>query len=151
MNIGGSANINLLAIIVTDLLLFMHLALAGGVYKRWYLNVIEYSFFLNLGVLAAATFYTTVTGRGQTAVAYTSVSIAFAMFIIIVVFHMFMKFKFSRVSSRTSANLLNKVKSKASAALRKPCYKLRKHPNIHPRVIHATVELRESLLDYCSQ
>ena len=152
MNIGGSANINLLAIIVTDLLLFMHLALAGGVYKTWHLNVIEYSFFLNLGIFSSATLYTsTVTGRGQTAVVYTSVSIAFAMFIIIVVFHMCMKFKFSRVSSRTSANLLNKVKSKASAALRKPCYKSRKHPNIHPRVTHATVELRESLLDYCSQ
>ena len=148
VNIRESADINLLAIIVTVLLL---LALAGSVYKRWYLNVIEYSFLLNLGVLAAATFYTTVSGQGQTAVAYTSVSIAFATFIIIVVFHMFMKFKFSRVSSRTSANLLKKVKAKASAALRKPCYKLRKHPNIHPRVTHATVELRESLLDYCSQ
>ena len=120
-----------------------------------HLNIIEYSFFLNLGILSSATLYTsTVTGRGQTAVAYTSVSIAFATFIIIVVFHMLMKFKFSRVSSRTSANLLKKVKAKESeliSALRKPCYKLRKHPNIHPRVTHATVELRESLLDYCSQ
>ena len=151
LNIHESADINLLAIIVTVLLL---LALAGSVYKRWYLNVIEYSFLLNLGVLAAATFYTTVSGEGQTAVAYTSVSIAFATFIIIVAFHMFMKFKFSRVSSRTSANILKKVKAKVSeliSALRKPCYKLKKHSNIQPGVSHNSVELRESLLEYCSQ
>ena len=151
VNIRESADINLLAIIVTVLLL---LALAGSVYKRWYLNVIEYSFLLNLGVLAAATFYTTVSGQGQTAVAYTSVSIAFATFIIIVVLHMFMKFKFSWVSSQTSANLLKKVKAKVSeliSALRKPCYKLRKHSNIQPGVSHNSVELRESLLEYCSQ
>ena len=151
VNIRESADINLLAIIVTVLLL---LALAGSVYKRWYLNVIEYSFLLNLGVLAAATFHTTVSGQGQTTVVYTSVSIAFAIFIIIVVLHMCMKFKYSRLTSRTSANLLKKVKPKASeliSAVRKPCYKLRKHSNIQPGVSHNSVELRESLLEYCSQ
>jgi len=33
LNIRGSANINLLAISVTVLLLFMHLSVTGGVYK----------------------------------------------------------------------------------------------------------------------
>ena len=48
MNIRGNANINLLAIIVTVLLLLMHVVLVGSVYKKWHLNVIEYSFILNL-------------------------------------------------------------------------------------------------------
>ena len=151
MNIRESADVNLLAIIATVLLL---LALAGSVYKTWYLNVIEYFFLLNLGVLSSATLYTTIIGRGQTAVVNTSVSIALATFIIIVVFHTFMKFKFSQVSSWTSANLLKKVKAKASELIsppRKPCYKMRKHSNIQPEVSHNSVELRESLLEQCSQ
>ena len=56
LNIRGSANINLLAISVTVLLLFMHLSVTGGVYKTWHLNIIEYFFFLNLGVLSSATY-----------------------------------------------------------------------------------------------
>ena len=92
MNIRGSASINLLAIIVTLFSLLVYVALAGSIYKKRYLNVIEYSFFLNLGILASGTLYTsTVTGQGQTAVAYTSVSIAFVLFIIIVVFHILTK------------------------------------------------------------
>jgi len=75
-----------------------------------YLNVIEYLFLLNLGVLSSATLYTTIIGRGQTAVANTSVSIALATFIIVVL-HTFMKFKFSQVSSWISANLLKKSES----------------------------------------
>ena len=67
-NIYGRVDLNLLAIVVIVLLLFMHLALAGGVYKSWYLNVIEYSF-LNLGILASAT---TVAEWGQSAVVHTS-------------------------------------------------------------------------------
>ena len=156
MIVGGSANINLLAIIVTDLLLFMHLAFAGGVYKTWYLNAIEYFFLLNLGILAAATLYTsTVTGRGQTAVAYTSVSIAFVLFIIIVVFHILTKLKSSQHYNWSSVNIVRKLRvrlSKLRSALRKLCCKQAKpHHNTQPKVTHASVELRESLLDYCSQ
>ena len=155
MNTHGSADINLLAIIVTVLLLFMHLALASGVYKIWYLNAIEYSFFLNLGVLAAATFYTTVTGRGQIALAYTSVSIAFAIFILTVVFHTIMKIKSLELCNWISVNILRKVKVKVSKlrlALRNFCYKQGSpHHNTQPRITHDSVELRESLLEYCSQ
>ena len=148
MNIRGSANINLLAISVTVLLLFMHLAVTGGVYKKLYLNIIEYSFFLNLGILASATLYTTVTGQGQTAVAYTSVSIAFVLFIIIVVFHILTKLKSTQHCNWTSVNILSKFRS----ALKKLCCKERRsHQNTQPTVTHATVELRESLLEYCSQ
>ena len=94
LNTHGSADINLLAIIVTVLLLFMHVVLIGSVYKTWFANVIEYSFFLNLGILASAT---TVTKWAQTAVVYTSVSIAFALFILIVVYHTFTRLKSSQL------------------------------------------------------
>ena len=142
-------------IIVTVLLLFMHLAVTGGVYKKLYLNIIEYFFFLNLGILASATFYTTVTGQGQIAVAYTSVSTAFALFIIIVAFHILTKLTSSQHCNWISVNIVRKLRvklSKLRSALRKLCCKERRpHQNTQPRVTHATVELRESLLEYCSQ
>ena len=156
LNILGSANINLLAIIVTVLLLFTHLSVSGGVYKTWHLNIIEYSFFLNLGVLSSATLYTsTVTGRGQTTVVYTSVSIAFALFIIIVVFHILTKLKSLQHCNWSSVNIVRKLRvklSKLRSVLKKLCCKERSSlHNTRPRVTHATVELRESLLEYCSQ
>ena len=71
MNTRGSAEMNLLAITFTVLLLFMHGILAGSIYKTWYLNIIEYSF-LNLGILASATFYTTVWARSNCSCIYFS-------------------------------------------------------------------------------
>ena len=131
--------------------LLVYVALASSIYKKWYLNVIEYSFFLNLGVLASATLYTsTVTGQGQTAVAYTSVSITFALFIIIVVFHILTKLKSTQHCNRISRKL--RVKLSLRSALKKLCCKERRpHQNTQPRVSHNSVELRESLLEYCSQ
>ena len=153
MNIRGSANINLLVIIVTVLLLFMHVVLVGSVYKKLYLNIIEYSFFLNLGVLASGTLYTsTITGQGQTAVAYTSVSIAFVLFITIVVFHILTKLKSTQHCNWISVRKLKVKLSKLRSALKKLCCKEKRlHQNTPPKVTHATVELRESLLEYCSQ
>ena len=154
-NTQGNADINLLTISLTVLSLFVYLAVTGGVYKTWALNIIEYSFFLNLGVMASATFYTTVTGQGQTAVAYTSVSIAFTLFIIIVVFHALIKLKSTQQYNWISVNIVRKLQvmlSKLRSALRKLCCKQKNpHQNTKPRVTHATIELRESLLEYCSQ
>ena len=152
MNTQGNADINVLTISLTVLSLFVYLAVTGGVYKTWSLNIIEYSFFLNLGVLASATFYTTVTMRSQIAVAYTSVSMAFAAFIIIVVFHLLTKFKSSHRYNWLSVNILRVRLSRLKSTLRKLCCKQRKlHTTTQPRVTHGTVELRESLLEYCSQ
>ena len=151
-NTQGSADINVLTISLTVLSLLVYLAAAGGVYKTWSLNIIEYSFFLNLGVLASATFYTTVTMRSQIAVPYTSVSIAFAAFVIIVVFHLQTKFESSHCYNWMSVNILRVKLSRLKSTLRKLCCKKRRlHKTTQPRITHGTVELRESLLEYCSQ
>ena len=153
MNIYGSSEINLLAIVVIVLLLFMHLALAGGVYKSWYLNVIEYSFFLNVGILASAT---PVAEWGQIAVVYTSVSIAFALFIVIVAFHTLTTLKSLQLCNWISINNLKVKVPELRSALRKLCCKWRSahhstQPSTQPGVSHFSIELRESLLEYCSE
>ena len=156
MNTRASSDVNLLAIIITVLSLLVYLAITGGVYKAWHLNIIEYTFFFNLGVLASATLYTIINGQGQIAVAYTSVSIAFVLLIIIAMFHLLRKLKISHHCNWISANFFTNMLSKLRPAVKKLCYKQKNpHQNIHhntqQRVTHATVELRESLLEYCSQ
>ena len=73
--------------------LFGWLALSGMVYKSWHLNAIEVSFILNLGILAAATYYVKVSGGSQAAVAYISVGIAFLTFVGVVTHHLYMRIK----------------------------------------------------------
>ncbi len=60
----------------------------GSMYKKWYNNVLESSFILNLTILAAATLQVKVEGGNQTAVVYTSVSIAFVTFLGIIMYHL---------------------------------------------------------------
>ena len=67
-NISGDDSINLLVISLTTFL--------GKAYKSWYLNALELSFILNLGILAVATYHVNHSGGSQVAVAYTSVGIA---------------------------------------------------------------------------
>ena len=94
-NALGDPAINLLAITVVSYCLLL---LAGGVlavYKTWILNVLECSFYLNLGILSVATLYVRYTGGSQGAVTYTSVSIAFAKFVAIFVYHIYQQLKSS--------------------------------------------------------
>ena len=68
----------------------------GGVYKNWWLEVLESSFILNLGILAAAEnrlgFSPKWSGRNQTA-AYISLSIAFVTTIGIFAYHIYLQIR----------------------------------------------------------
>ena len=79
-------SVNLLAIIVGTGILVVWAWVSGGVYKNWCLDALEGSFALNLIILAAATYHVTHSRGNQLAVGYTSVSIALATFIGILVF-----------------------------------------------------------------
>ena len=87
-NTLGDPSVNLLAIGSVSAILPMVYALLGNrIYKTWYLNTLELSFIVNLCILALATIYIRSTGGNQNAVTYTSVSIAFATFVGIVIYH----------------------------------------------------------------
>ena len=80
-------SINLLAILVGIGILVVWAS--GSVYRNWCLDALEGSFALNLIILSAATMYiyhVSPSNTDQLAVGYTSVSIAFATFIVILVF-----------------------------------------------------------------
>ena len=86
-NVLGDPSINLLAITCSMLGLAVVLQLIGRIYQKWYLDIIETSFILNLGILATATFFVRERGGYQAALTYTSVGIAFATFCAILVYH----------------------------------------------------------------
>ena len=95
-NVNGDTSVNILAIAVcliglqTTFVLFT-------VYKAWYLNVLEASFIINLLVLAVGTYYVEISGGNQSALTYTSVSVAFATFSGIVIYHSCLQIKDSKL------------------------------------------------------
>ena len=85
------SSINLMLTIVASILLSSFPSITGRLYKNKYLSVLENSFFVNLGVLAAGTYYikSRLAGGSQEALVTTSVGVAFFQFAGIVVFHSF--------------------------------------------------------------
>ena len=88
LNPQQDPSINLLTIVVTTSSLVAWAWVSGGVYRNWSLDALECSFVLNLITLSAATFFVNHSGGNQLAVGYTSVSIALATFIGILVFQL---------------------------------------------------------------
>ena len=80
--------INLLTILIVTGILQLWAWVGGGVYRNWCLDALEGSFALNLIILVGATGYVRIVGGYQLAVAYTSISIAFATFIGILAFQL---------------------------------------------------------------
>ena len=88
LNPQQDPSVNLLAILVGVGILHLWAWVSGGVYRNWCLDALEGSFALNLNILAAATFFVNNSRGNRVAVGYTSVSIAFATFIGILVFQL---------------------------------------------------------------
>jgi len=165
-NVTANLAVNLLATILTAFSLLAHGAIAGQVYKRWYLNMIEYSYFLNLGVLACAIFYTRASGQeatlhhsgttvhSQKVVMYTSVVIAIGTFIFIVMIHIVRKVTSfqpcNRLISETIILRLSKLRGRVKLAVSRKhqCHCQSPPSPAHDEVI--AIQLRESLLEYCT-
>ena len=90
-NTTGNPLINVLAISVSMSCLFAYLSLIGGVYKLWWLNIIETSFILNLLILSMATFYQINAAISIKPITYTSTGITLALFVAIILYHIVMK------------------------------------------------------------
>ena len=77
----------LIAVTVVSSFLTLWDSYLGHAYKNWLLSLLESSFFVNLTILCASTYYAKLIKNGQAAVIYTSISIAFVEFIAIVCYH----------------------------------------------------------------
>ena len=88
LNPQQHSNANLLVILVGAGIFQLWAWVSGGVFRNWCLDALEGSFVLNLITLAAATFFVKLSQGNQLAVGYTSVSIALATFMGILVFQL---------------------------------------------------------------
>ena len=97
VNILGDPAINLLAIVIAVLCLFLYLTLFGSMYRNPHLTKVEFLFHANLLLTAVVTLYARFTGGNQEIVAHTLVSITLIGFAGILCYHILLALKTSSV------------------------------------------------------
>ena len=108
-------NANLLTISTFCLVLMSIIGTTRGVYTNRWLDVLEISFILNLGVFSAATYHNKLTKGDQTVTAYLSISVAFITFLGIVSYLSFQRLmKITRFKK-----MVNVIKEKARDKFKK--------------------------------
>ena len=145
VNVFGDPAISLLTIIVTTFCIYYFTITFGGVYKNIIMNMIEYSFFLNLGILSSATLFTTLTDRDQTAVVYTSVATAFATFMIITFYHILVRVTKEQWRQRFTERAISKLRTIKPTIKGKNNQQNQQNQN-NPANHNPWIELREPLL-----
>ena len=142
-NVTGDPSTNLLAIIIVTTCLFAYLALFAGVYKTWLLNVLEYSFFLNLIIVSAAALYATSTNGAVRIVTLVSVSTTLSISGLIVAYKCFTAIvKILKFDKKVGAMYFWKKKELETTG------NVRQNVALLDHVTHSVVELKEPLLEY---
>ena len=149
---SGNSALQLLGIILVVFFLFAYLAFVGGVYKTWPLNLLEYSFFLNLAALSAGTLYCLTVESNTHAITQASVGFVFISTVLITLYHCQLRDKylkrkllsvyktFIRNRIRRAYNVLNNGNDPASHS------DINKEDIIPLKVTYSVVELEEPLL-----
>ena len=141
LNSLGDRSVNLLSISSAAVGIITVGFLTETIYKNWYLSALEVSFIVNLGILASATYHVSLTGGNQAAVAYISIGIAFATFIAICIYHLYLQMEDNSIWKWMSKSVYNISKRKTQYNDLENSTK----PSIVPTT--SSVELREPLLD----
>ena len=108
VNALGSPSVNLLTISSASLGLALISRFSSQIHSQRFLDILEGSFILNLGVLAAATHHVMQAGGNQAAVTYLSVSIAFAEFLGIVIYHAYLQIKETKAWRKSARVTMHK-------------------------------------------
>ena len=146
VNVFGDPAVSLLTIIVTTFCIFFSTITFGGIFKNILLTLIEYSFFLNLGILSSATLFTTQTDGDQTTMVYTSVGIAFATFIIITIYHILVRVTKKQQRQRFTEWVISKLRT-VKFAVKEKKYQNNQNNPIQTAKHNQLIELREPLLE----
>ena len=109
----GNASGNLLAIVSVTAGLLILSWLRVNIYESLFNDFLEAAFLLNLCILAAGTYHVKEIGGNQAALAYTSVGIAFVLFICILLYHMYLRLHTTLLWKKTHSQrhyILNKLR-----------------------------------------
>ena len=87
MNVSGEPSINILAVSLSVISLLLLVSfLKKPIYKNVLLNSLELACYFHIVVLAVVKYHVLTTRRGDSALAYTSISISFLMFVSVVLY-----------------------------------------------------------------
>jgi predicted outer membrane repeat protein len=90
---GNTTSSNLLAITLVFSGLAVLAWLSGRIYNKLYVDLLEAAHILNVSIFAAATYHVKVIQGNQATLAYTSISISFIIFAVVVLFHAYLRIK----------------------------------------------------------
>ena len=157
-NAFGDPAINLLATAAMMFSLFIYVAISQHIYRNKILNMLEYSFFFNLGITCMGSLYIKLATRDQRALTYTSVGIAFVTFCVVMLHHTVIRIK--TLSERNPCcqlitTRMNGLELKTNSQQQNQNQETHQathttHPPGNPQVPITFIELREPLLEYCS-
>ena len=154
-NPTSAPRVNLLAIVISSLVILMYEASVGNVYKKWYLTLLENSFVLNLGILAVGTLFINLGGGNQAALVYTSVGVAFSQFVGIATFYAYTALKQLRIFKVLREKLVPRQQDEIQNEREDVGYELlevnrqEQGPRGQPRSLVINFdELREPVLEY---
>jgi hypothetical protein len=144
VNTTHNPKVDLLTNVITTSVLLAYLAVCGGVYKHWLLELIESSFILNICILSAGMLYYLQNGGGTSAsITYTSTGITFTIFVAIIVYHIISaSLKYWKKSS------IKRAPTAEDGVDDHDTDQSTTHLNQSEEVTYSVVELREPLLSY---
>ena len=164
-NPNSDPSATLLLVILTALVIHSWAWVVGGVYKNWWLEMLESSFILNLGIMAAVTYKLQLEncedrlgvslklgGRSPTP-AYVSLSIAFVTTTVICAYHIYLQIQnmqpwkmCSKLFSKKAKALSNYFRKKLSASPQESVNERSPQDN-KPVPSSSYIQLRETLLE----
>ena len=147
-NTSGDPAINLLAIIIVIICLFVYLATFGGIYKIWVLNILEYSSLLNLVILSISMLYATLADKPSLILSQVSVSITVCTTVLIVAYHSLVEIlKAIKIDQKVTAiwrgsKTHNQLPETADEGIQQH------DAMLNPSVTCSIIELKEPFLEY---
>ena len=88
INISGKPSVNLLAVtLVIGFILLLQGYSGIGTYKKWMLNIFEFTSYFNILAFTVAKFYVLLTEGSHTAIAYISITVEIVLFLCIIIYH----------------------------------------------------------------
>ena len=141
LNLLGDPTVNLLVISLTALVLCGYNSIIRGVYRQWWLNLIEMVFVLNLGILSSVAHYQITSGGSLTPITYASTGLSLVIFVAIVLYHI----KVRLVPKRWGPYAKSKLEILLRRTSKKPAKRLNLEENTF--VTSSSIDLRELLIE----
>ena len=109
-SVNNNLSVNLLAIITVSVILLEWLSSANWVYASPLNNFLEIVFLGNLCLTSAAVLFNVSNGKTSPVAIYLSTSIAFALLIFIIFYHMYQRLVLTKLSSKLTVKVMRMIK-----------------------------------------